>query len=146
MSNVRIGTDSSEAEITSRDLWDRFERTYLTCANDTSGLVYLSHNARALDDGHAIDLDVSVAGRPHTLQGQGSSVLDATVQALPIALRIDSHELLGAANGDAVVIIEAAHADAPGARFGVGRHADRDTAAILAVLNAAARLAAKPAA
>ena len=39
---VQRHTDSSEAEISSRDLWDLFERTYLTCANDTSGLVYLS--------------------------------------------------------------------------------------------------------
>jgi 2-isopropylmalate synthase len=142
---VQRHTDASEAEITSPELWKLFERTYLSCANDTNGFVYRSHNARATDAGHAIDLDVAVDGRPHTLRGQGASVVDATAQALPLSLRIDSHEQLGAANGDAVVIVEAAHADAPGARFGVGRHVDRDTAAILAVLNAAARLA-KPAA
>jgi len=143
---VQRHTDASEAEITSQELWKLFEHTYLSCANDTNGFVYRSHSTRASGDGHAIDLDVAVDGQPHTLCGQGASLLDATAQALPVSLRIDSHEQLGATNGDAVVIVEAAHADVPGARFGVGRHADRDTAAILAVLNAAARLATKPAA
>jgi len=143
---VQRHTDTSEAEISSNEIWKLFERTYLTCANDTNGVVYLSHSLRAADAGHAIDLDVTLDGQPCKLQGEGTSVLDAAVQALSMPLRIDSHEQLGATNGDSVVIIEAAHADMPGARFGVGRHADRDTASILAVLNAAARLAAKPAA
>jgi 2-isopropylmalate synthase len=143
---VQRHADASEAEISGRELWDLFERTYLKAANDTSGFVYRSHSLRAADEGHAVDLDVTAAGRPHTLQGRGASVLDAAVQALPMPLRIDSHELLGTAGGDTLVIVEAAHADAPGARFGVGRHADRDTASILAVLNAVARLADKPAA
>jgi 2-isopropylmalate synthase len=142
---VQRHADTSEAEINSRELWELFERTYLTCANDTNGFVYLSHDVRAAGDGHAIDLAVTVDGQPRSLQGRGASPLDAAVQALPLPLRIDSHEQLGAANGESVAIVEAAHADAPGARFGVGRHADRDTASILAVLNAAARLAAKPA-
>ncbi|HEX7914873.1 2-isopropylmalate synthase, partial [Rudaea sp.] len=122
---VQRHADASETEITSPELWKLFERTYLSCANDTNGFVYRSHNARATDEGHSIDLDVAVDGRSHMLRGQGASVLDATAQALPMSLRIDSHEQLGAANGDAVVIVEAAHADAPGARFGVGRHVDR---------------------
>ena len=143
---VQKHTDSSEAEINSRELWELFERTYLKAANDTGGFVYRSHSQQAVDEGHAVDLDVTAGGRPHTLQGRGTSVLDAVVQALPVPLRIDSHEQLGAPGGDTLVIVEAAHADVPGARFGVGRHADRDTASILAVLNAAARLAVKPAA
>ncbi|MFT3791098.1 MAG: 2-isopropylmalate synthase [Rudaea sp.] len=143
---VQKYTDASEAEITSQKLWELFEQTYLACAEDKSGLVYKSHHLHAADAGHAIDLDVIAAGRPHTLQGQGANVLDAVAQALPQALRIDGHELLKAANGDALVIVEAANAGSPGARFGAGRHADRDTASILAVLNAAARLSAKPAA
>ena len=143
---VQSHADSSEAEISSRELWELFERIYLKAANDTNGFVYRSHNRQNVDDGHAVDLDVTADGRAHTLQGRGASVLDAVVRALPMPLRIDSHEQLGAPGGDTLVIVEAAHADTPGARFGVGRHVDRDTASILAVLNAAARLTAKPAA
>jgi 2-isopropylmalate synthase len=143
---VQKYTDTSEAEITSQKLWELFERTYLTCTDDKSGFVYKAHRLQVADTGQTIDLDVIAAGQSHALQGQGTNVVDAVAQALPQSLRIDSHELLNAANGDALVIVEAANADAPGARFGAGRHADRDTAAILAVLNAAARLSAKSAA
>ena len=88
---VQRHTDTSEAEISSSEIWKLFERTYLTCANDTNGVVYLSHSLRAADAGHAIDLDVTLDGQPRKLQGEGSSVLDAAVQALSMPLRIDSH-------------------------------------------------------
>ncbi len=137
--------DASETELSSRTLWQVFEKTYLRPAASPACPRYLSHRCEAVPRGQRVMIDVEWPdGRVGTLEGTGRGTLEAAVDALGMPLRIDAYEERALRSGNdaqALAIIEAAVPHEPGSRFGAGRHADVATAAVLAVFNAASRLA-----
>jgi 2-isopropylmalate synthase len=138
---VQALADASETELSSAQIWDIFERTYLAPPREQPGFIYRSHRFSQVADGQRIDLELGASdGAATTRQAMGSDPVAATVAALGMPLRIDSCEArdLGAR---ALSVVEVARADVAGSRFGVGLHSDPATASILAVLSAAARFA-----
>ena len=140
---VQALADDSETELTSEQIWEVFERTYLAPVREQPGFIYRAHRLSDQSDGQGIDLDlIGTDGASEHFQGVGNGPIAATVAALGLPLRIDSYEerSLGAgADAMALAIVEAAWPGVPGSRFGVGRHANIATASVLAVLSAAAR-------
>ncbi|WP_343588116.1 2-isopropylmalate synthase [Herbaspirillum sp.] len=146
---VQALADASETELSSEQIWDAFERTYLVPARELPGVIYRSHRLFEHADGQGIALELAQAdGKVKTCEGTGNGPIAATVAALGLPLRIDSYEerSLGAgSDAAALAIVEAAMPGVPGSRFGVGRHANIVTASVLAVLSAAARFSAEAA-
>jgi len=147
---VQALADDSETELSSEQIWDVFERTYLAPIREQPGFIHRSHRLSEHADGQGITLQlVNEDGNLVTLEGTGNGPIAATVAALALPLRIDSYEersLEAGSDAMAVAIVEAAMPGVPGSRFGVGRHANITTASILAVLSAAARFSAEMAA
>ncbi|NYT39080.1 2-isopropylmalate synthase [Allopusillimonas soli] len=140
---VQALADDSETELTSEQIWDVFERTYLMPVREQAGFIYRAHRLSEQSDGQGIELDlIGADGASVHFQGVGNGPIAATVAALGLPLRIDSYEerSLGAgADAMALAIVEAAWPGVPGSRFGVGRHVNIATASVQAVLSAASR-------
>lgn len=140
---VQALADSSETELTSEEIWEVFERTYLAPVREQPGLIYRSHRLFEHADGQGIMLELADSdGNVKILEGIGNGPIAATVAALDQPLRIDSYEERSLGTGSdatALAIVEAAIPGVLGSRFGVGRHANITTASILSVLSAAAR-------
>ena len=143
---VQALADASETELSSEQIWEVFERTYLAPAREQPGFLYHAHHLSEHLEGQGIELElIGADGEVRNRQGKGNGPIAATVAALGLPLRIDGYEerSLGAgADAMALAIVEAAWPGVPGSRFGVGRHPNIATASILAVLSAAARLSA----
>lgn len=141
---VQALADASETELTSEQIWDVFEHTYLAPVSEQPGFIYLGHRLFDHANGQGIALElVGTDGKAKTLEGTGNGPIAATVAALGLPLRIDSYEersLDVGSDAVAMAIVEAAIPGVPGSHFGVGKHANIITASILAVLNVAARL------
>ncbi|WP_341644968.1 2-isopropylmalate synthase [Thauera sp. SDU_THAU2] len=140
---VQAMADTSETELSSEQIWDVFEQTYLAPARAQPGFILRSHRLFEHPDGQGIALELADAeGKVKVREGSGNGPIAAAVAALGLPLRIDSYEerSLGAgSDAVALAIVEAAVPGVPGSRFGVGRHANITTASVLAVLSAAAR-------
>lgn len=140
---VQALADASEAELTSEQIWDVFERTYIAPVREQSSFIYRGHRLFEHADGQGIALKLADAdGNIKTVEGSGNGPIAATVVALGLPLRIDSYEerSLGAgSDAAALAIVEAAIPGVPGSRFGVGQHSNIVTASVLAVLSAATR-------
>jgi 2-isopropylmalate synthase len=137
---VQRHMDSAEGEVTSQQLWQLFESTYLTIDYDVA---YHAHHLFEEGDKQGIELEMSIGGRRTTLRGVGSGPIAATVNALALPIRIDNYEeraLRSGADASALAIVEAARDGIAGIRYGVGRHSNIATASVLAVLSAARRL------
>ena len=137
---VQRHMDSAETEMTSQQLWELFEATYLTIDYDVA---YHAHHLFEEGDKQGIELEMTVAGNRRKLRGVGSGPIAATVNALALPIRIDNYEeraLRSGADASALAIVEAARDGIAGIRYGVGRHANIATASVLAVLSAARRL------
>lgn len=140
---VQALADASETELTSEQIWDVFERTYLAPVREQSSFIYRSHRLFEHADGQGIALELADAdGNVKTVEGSGNGPIAATVAALGLPLRVDSYEersLSAGSDAAALAIVEAAIPGVPGSRFGVGQHSNIITASILAMLSAAAR-------
>jgi 2-isopropylmalate synthase len=137
---VQRTMDAAEGEMTSQQLWELFEQTYLTIDYDVA---YHAHHLFEEGDKQGIELEMTVAGERRKLRGVGSGPIAATVNALALPIRIDNYEeraLRAGADASALAIVEAARDGVHGVRYGVGRHANIATASVLAVLSAARRL------
>ncbi|HEY7889035.1 MAG TPA: 2-isopropylmalate synthase [Steroidobacteraceae bacterium] len=138
---VQARADAAEKEIASAELWSLFQATYLRAA---TGLGYVDHHLFEIGGAvQGIELELQAGGPWIRLRGKGNGPIAATVDALGLALRIDSYEersLGRGADASALAIVEAARAGTAGTRFGVGIHSNIITASVLAVLSAAARL------
>jgi 2-isopropylmalate synthase len=139
---VQRATDASETEMTGAALWKLFQATYLQAPAEVPGsMAYHAH--RLADDGQGIEIDVTIDGARHTLQGQGNGPIDAAVDALGLPLSVHGYEerAIGAGSGaQALAIVEAGFGGQPGAAFGVGLHHNIVTASVQAVVSAANRL------
>lgn len=137
---VQRHMDTAEGEVTSQQLWQLFESTYLTIDYDVA---YHAHHLFEEGDKQGIELEMTVAGERRKLRGVGSGPIAATVNALALPIRIDNYEeraLRSGADASALAIVEAARDGIAGIRYGVGRHSNIATASVLAVLSAARRL------
>jgi 2-isopropylmalate synthase len=138
---VQAHADAAETEIASGELWSLFQTTYLRPA---AGMGYLGHHLfEAARAAQGIELELQAGGARLRLRGEGNGPIAATLDALGLALRVDSYEersLGRGADAAALAIVEAARTGIAGTRFGVGIHPNLVTASVLAVLSAAARL------
>jgi 2-isopropylmalate synthase len=139
---VQRANDTNETEMTADVLWSLFQDTYLHTPAQVAGAIgYRGH--RLADDGHGIEIDVTIDGENHTLAGQGNGPIDAAVQALGMPLQVHSYEeraIGSGSNAKALAIVEAGIDGQPGATFGVGLHHNIVTASVQAVVSAANRL------
>ncbi len=75
-------TDETGKEIGSRQIVDAFSSTYMASGR----IAYASHRdqaiARAEGGGRKVDAIVTVAGRPHAIEGQGSDAVDGFVAGM----------------------------------------------------------------
>ena len=141
---VQRQTDSNETEMTGDALWTLFDTTYL--ATPTSPTAITCHAHRVTNDGHSIELDVTINGVRQTLQGEGNGPIAATVDALGLPLRVDHYEERATgsgANAQALAIIEAAMEGVAGSTFGAGMSHNIMTASVQAVVSVANRLNAR---
>ncbi|BDB69793.1 2-isopropylmalate synthase [Comamonas thiooxydans] len=140
---VQAWADSSETELSSAQIWELFEATYLHAQAGPRSLRYESHRLFDNPQGQGIELHWHDAdGQTRRSTGMGNGPIAATVAAMELPLRIDSYEERSLGNGAdacALAIVEAAWPGVPGSRFGVGMHANIVTASVMAVVNAAAR-------
>lgn len=140
---VQEMADASETELSSQQIWELFQATYLRPYQTMASKQYIGH--RLFDDpqGQGIELQwLDEHGQPLTSVGIGNGPIAATVAALSRPIRIDSYEersLGTGAEASAIAIVEASCPNAPGSRFGVGMDANLVRASVLAVLNAAMR-------
>lgn len=140
---VQEMADASETELSSQQIWELFQATYLQPYQTMASKQYIGH--RLFDDpqGQGIELQwLDEQGQPLTSMGIGNGPIAATVAALTLPIRIDSYEersLGTGAEASAIAIVEASCPNAPGSRFGVGMDANIVKASVLAVLNAAMR-------
>jgi len=143
---VQALADDCETELSSEQIWELFERTYLAPPSTHAGFIYRTHRLFEHPEGQGLELElIGVDGSVKICRGVGNGPIAATVAALDLPLRIDSYEersLNAGTNATALAIVEAAWPGVPGSRFGVGRHPNIITASILAVLSAATRLSA----
>ncbi|RRD66661.1 2-isopropylmalate synthase [Comamonadaceae bacterium OH2310_COT-174] len=136
---VQQAADACETELSSAQLWQLFAQTYLSADGG-----YLGHRLFDAEGGQqGIELRLQgVDGQPQTRRGVGSGPVEAAVAALGLPLRIDSFEQKSLGHGaqaQSLAVIEAAWPGQPGTRFGAAVHANTATAAVRAVLSAAAR-------
>ena len=140
---VQKMADSSETELTSTELWELFQRTYLAPARPGGNLVYIGH--QLFEDGadQGVVLEIALPnGRKQNLQGVGNGPIDAAVAALGLPIRVDSYEersLGGGAGAQALALVEVAWPGVAGSRFGAGSHANIVIASIQALLVAVSR-------
>ncbi len=138
---VQKHADASETEISSARIWQLFEQTYLAAG----AWRYLGHELEESAAGDTLCLRLGKGARAGEIarRGRGNGPIAATVAALNPLLRVDSYEqrsLGGGAQARSMSIVEVAHPEVAGSRFGVGLHESIATASVLAVLGAFNRL------
>lgn len=89
---VQKQADSSETELSSAELWQLYQRTYLAPARPGGELVYRSHRLQEVGERQVIELEVEVVGQRLSLRGEGNGPLAAAVAALGLPLRIDDYQ------------------------------------------------------
>jgi 2-isopropylmalate synthase len=137
---VQRHADAHGTEVSADELWTLFAGEYL---RDDDRIRLLSHRVVGSDRGHQVELELSVDGARRTLRGEGGGPIEAAVQALGLALRIDAYEersIDSGADARAIAFIETAVDGAPGTRFGVGVDRSIVVASLRALICAANRL------
>lgn len=144
---VQSLADASETELSSAQIWQLFESTYLLAHRQekpaTPQLQFKTYRLFADDQGQGIELEWTDANGDSVKRlGIGSGPIAATVNALGWPLRIDSYEERSLGTGtenEAIAIVEVVWPGVAGSKFGAGKDANIITASVMAVLNAAAR-------
>ncbi len=142
---VQAAADITGKELTSKEIWDLFEREYLTLQ---APFTYRSHQLAASTDGadsERLALQIEVGGRLETWHGQGAGPIDAMVQAIGLpfdVLSYEEHSRGGGSGAKAVAYIEITTRTRR-TLFGAGMHANIITASLLAVVSAVNRAVAQ---
>ena len=137
---VQHHTDEHGTEVNADDLWALFSREYFP---EDARVRLLSHRMVGHDNGHQIDLTVSIDGITHVLKGEGNGPIDAAVNAFGLPIRVDSYEERSIDSGSdarAVAFIEATSEGVLGSKFGVGIDRSIVVASLRALISAANRL------
>ncbi len=144
---VQKQTDDTEAELSSSDIREAFDRTYVTPQGPVELRTY-----RTVPDTHASELrkmtaGVTINGEEKDIHGTGNGPIDAYIHALKEELGIDmtvgdyhEHAISQGSDAGAAAYVEARNADGHTV-FGVGVHKNIVQASLLAVTSAANRLA-----
>jgi 2-isopropylmalate synthase len=134
---VQAAADTSGKELSSRELWELFEREYLF----TDGqLVYRSHQLTTSGDGadrERMTLQIQERGAPVILHGSGTGPIDAAVRALGLPIDVVGYGEHSCGTGsDALAVAYVEVSTSTGVVFfGVGRHSNIITASLLALLS-----------
>jgi 2-isopropylmalate synthase len=137
-------TDSSESEITSNELYQLFEKTYLHKAiNTSSTITYKHHKLGEAYGEQLIELVVFINGTETTLIGKGNGPIEATVDALSLPVEIIGYEeraIGSGAEAKAIAIIEMSKSNDGYSKFGAGLDTNIVSASIKAIISAINRL------
>jgi 2-isopropylmalate synthase len=138
---VQAAADITGKELTSQEIWNLFEREYLS---PRVPYVYRSHQLAASTDGadsERLTLQVENAGRPETWLGQGSGPIDAMVKAIGLPFDVLSYEEHSRGQGSAAKAVSYIEITTRSRRtlFGAGMHPNIVTASLLALLSAVNR-------
>jgi len=141
---VQKQADSAETELSGRQLWQLFSRTYLQPEQASGVYGYQRHSLFETASAQEIVLDLtSVQGRHRQIKGRGNGPIAATLDALAPQVTVLSYEERNRGQGndaEAVTLIELSADGLSGTYFGVGIHTNSTTASVLAVLSALARI------
>ncbi|HSH42077.1 MAG TPA: 2-isopropylmalate synthase, partial [Arenicellales bacterium] len=133
---VQRYADTSGSEITAAEMWRMFEQEYL---NAGGAAEYLGHKLfDADDDRQGIRLRVAVDGREQTLDGVGNGPIDAALNALGAAVRVqhyDEHSMGRGSDARAVAFVELTAEGLDGDVYGVGIDPNIITASIKAIFS-----------
>jgi 2-isopropylmalate synthase len=149
---VQTQTELHGGEMTSQDIWNLFDATYLTPR--TASVRYTGHQlfeVSSPDQVHVqgIRLQLDIGGDNVTLTGQGNGPIDAAVHALHsagIAVQVRSFEerstkaSMNAGDAQACAFLELAAKGMSTERFGVGLDSNIVTASLKALVSGVQRL------
>ncbi|MEQ8700008.1 MAG: alpha-isopropylmalate synthase regulatory domain-containing protein, partial [Bauldia litoralis] len=139
-------TDDTGKELPSKEIWDIFDREYLT---QDGPVVFKSY--RTVPDTHASELRkltaaVVVDGTEKEIHGRGNGPIDAFIHALRDEMDIDisiqnyhEHAVGQGADATAVAYVEVKGPDGS-TLFGVGRDPNIGAASLRAIVSAANRI------
>jgi 2-isopropylmalate synthase len=138
---VQNAADITGKELTSKELWELFQREYLAPRRP---FVYRSHQLAASTDGadtERLSLTVERFGRLETLLGAGSGPIDACVHAIGLDFDVLSYEEHSRGKGSAALAVSFIEITTRSRRtlFGAGMHPNIITASLLAVVSAVNR-------
>ncbi len=141
---VQAAADITGKELTSKELWELFNREYLV---PRAPFLYRSHQLAASTDGadsEKLSVQVERNGRLETWLGQGSGPIDAMVAAIGLPFDVLSYEEHSRGQGSGAVAVSYIEITTRARRtlFGAGMHPNIITASLLAVLSAVNRAAA----
>ena len=136
---VQSHTDSEGGEVNAQQMWDIFEREYLTRRAPVELVQY-----RSTSDGgvYAVTATIRVNGQEREISGEGNGPLSAFVDALGMAgftvrvLDYAEHAMSSGGDALAAAYVECEVGDGEGSQslWGVGRHSSIVTASMKAVL------------
>ncbi|HEY2678417.1 MAG TPA: 2-isopropylmalate synthase [Steroidobacteraceae bacterium] len=138
---VQAAADITGKELTSQELWDLFEREYLS---PRLPYAYRAHQLAASTDGadtERLTLQIDNAGHLETWLGQGSGPIDAMVKAIGLPFDLLSYEEHSRGQGSGAKAVSYIEITTRSRRtlFGAGMHPNIITASLLAILSAVNR-------
>lgn len=131
--------DNSGRELSSQDLWQIFDQSYLQVKTPLS---YRAHHLSEVDDRQLIAVELQIGNELTTLTGQGNGPIDAFVNAINLGLQIHHYEersLGSSAQTEAIAMVEVGADWMQGSYYGVGYHTNIVTASLMAILSAVNR-------
>ena len=143
---VQDVADESGKEVTAKDIWQIFEKTYLESAEGYALVEYRTKPDAHASEVRVLDATVEKANQPQEIRGRGNGPIDAFLAAvmadsgLSFSLHeYHEHAIGGGADTRAAAFVELSDAEGR-RRWGVGLHANIVTASLRAVLSAVNRL------
>ncbi len=138
---VQSAADITGKELSAKELWDLFNREYLS---PRAPFQYRSHQLAASTDGadsEQLLVQVERDGHLETWRGQGAGPIDALVNAIGLPFDVLSYEEHSRGEGSGAKAVAFIEITTRSRRtlFGAGMHANIITASILAVLSAVNR-------
>jgi 2-isopropylmalate synthase len=139
---VKKITDETEAEMTSHELFQLFEKTYLNQSDLRNFVGYCSHKITDQDGIQMIEICTTSNGQKSYISGKGNGPIEAAMNALNLPIEMLNYEerSIGAgAKAKAVTIIEMSN-DKGLTKFGAGIDGNIVNASMKAIFSAVNRL------
>jgi 2-isopropylmalate synthase len=139
---VKKVTDETEAEMTSHELFQLFEKTYLNQSDLRNFVGYCSHKITDQDGIQMIEICTTSNGQKSYISGKGNGPIEAAMNALNLPIEILNYEersIGSGAKAKAVTIIEMSN-DKGFTKFGAGIDGNIVSASIKAIFSAVNRL------
>jgi 2-isopropylmalate synthase len=139
---VKKITDETEAEMTSHELFQLFEKTYLNQSDLQNFVGYCSHKITDQDGIQMIEICTTSNGQKSYISGKGNGPIGAAMNALNLPIEILNYEersIGSGAKAKAVTIIEMSN-DKGFTKFGAGIDGNIVSASMKAIFSAVNRL------